>query len=89
MLVQRRELDNRAIDCRFGAIIATIVNMMVGKKGKPVSPLQIMGYEEDVQSETDKDFKPTAEQKKISQMAVALNFRLMKAASKRSGKSGG
>lgn len=64
-------------------IVATIVNLFVGKKGgKPVSPLQAMGYEEDNQSSEDPSKVPTKQDREMAQKSTALKFRLLQAGQK-------
>lgn len=65
-------------------IVSTMINIVVGKKGKPVRPLQVMGYEDEVQ--TLGDGRPQTEQEKeLAQKEISLRFRLMQAAQRRAG----
>ncbi len=53
-----------------------MINMLVGKKGKTVQPLEVMGYEEAPRSPNE---PVTQQQKEISQKEAALRFRLLQA----------
>ena len=80
-LVDRKEADDKRQDIRTGMIVCTMINIMNGKKGKKVGPLEVMGYDkEDGGNDTPKVDQSSAE--------IALRFRVMAATSKRQASKG-
>ena len=83
--MDRKEAQEKYNDSRVGMIVSTMINIVVGKKGKPVTPLGVMGYDENAANDLDPDRVPTVQEKQIAQQATALRFRLMQAGQKRGG----
>lgn len=82
-LIDRKEASEKYTDSRFGMIVSTMVNLFVGKKGgKPVTPLGVMGYDEDNHYSDDPSKVPTQQERELSQKATALKFRLLQAGQK-------
>lgn len=84
-LFERYEIEQRRTDARFGMVVSTIINVVVGKSGKPVGPLEVMGYDEGERQSTD--ISPE-NREKLAQQEIALRFRLMQAGMRRSGVKG-
>ena len=76
-LTDRKNESEKRTDGRFGMIVATIINALQGKKGKPVSPLEVMGYSKDeVGSSAAREQTP---------QETALRMRLLSAAMRMTG----
>lgn len=74
-LVERRNVLEMGVDSRFGAIVATILNLFIKKGEKAISPLKAMGYDE---SSVYGSAEQT-EDRPQSDIETGLRFRIMEA----------